>query len=42
MLATRAQVRARPDYQWIVYAITIGLCLVALILSFFRGKGGHG
>lgn len=25
-----------------VYAITIGLCLVAMVLSFFRGKTSHG
>jgi MFS family permease len=25
-----------------VYRVTIGLCLIALLLSLFRGKAGHG
>ncbi|HEX5416563.1 MAG TPA: MFS transporter [Chloroflexota bacterium] len=47
LLAALTQVyAARPSafvaaYQ-AVYFITIGLCLVAMVLSLFRGKAGHG
>ncbi len=37
-------VRPRSDKLTITafYHVTIGLCLVALVLSLFRGKAGHG